>query len=125
MKASREAGAGLIMTAWVILLMVIVAGAGLVATGYVVAQHRARAAADMAALAGAETALRAGVTEPIACAAAAAIAPDQGGRLDDCRAVGFNGLAAVTVTVAVPVGWVVAGLPSEIRATAAAGNVDA
>ncbi|MDR1449823.1 MAG: hypothetical protein LBI84_06435 [Propionibacteriaceae bacterium] len=121
---SGERGAGLIMTAWVICGIAFIALIGLAAGGYVITGHRARAAADMAALAGAQAALRTGASEDEACAVAAQIALEQGGRADDCQMAAYNGLAALSVTVSVSVPWAVVGLPSELQAVAAAGNVD-
>jgi hypothetical protein len=112
------------MTALLILALSIIALAGLIATGYVLTQHRARAAADMAALAGAQTAVRPGATSAEACAAAVEAASAHKARVDECTMVGFNGLAAVSVIVAVTVPWTVVGLPSEMTAAAAAGNYD-
>jgi secretion/DNA translocation related TadE-like protein len=112
------------MTAVVAGAAAVVAMAGLTVAGYVVAQHRASAAADLAALAGAQIALRPGAAQSEACAVASQIAADYGGRVEDCQVAGYNGLAALRVTVAVPVARPVPGLPTDRRATAAAGNVD-
>jgi secretion/DNA translocation related TadE-like protein len=112
------------MTAFVIAGVVVVALAGLAVAGYLVADHRARAAADLSALAGAQAGLRPGAVEAAACAAADDLAAVHGGHVEDCRLVSYNGLVAFGVTVVMPVPWPMAGLPTEVRAAAAAGNTD-
>jgi secretion/DNA translocation related TadE-like protein len=78
-----------------------VLGAACLLVGFaVVARHRAGAAADMAALAGAG---RAAVGSPDACAAAAAVARSDGATLETC-AVAPGGVVAVGVRVPVRLG---------------------
>jgi secretion/DNA translocation related TadE-like protein len=115
------------MAALVILVVTLIALAGLIATGYLLASHRARATADLSALAGAQAALDAGLGPTVsttACAAAERIADDQGGRLLDCQVAWLDDQVAVSVEVAQPVSWPWTGLPGQVQASAHAGNVD-
>ncbi|MGR6967291.1 Rv3654c family TadE-like protein [Geodermatophilus sp. URMC 61] len=87
-------------TVWVAALAGVLAAIGVAAVlvgAAVVARHRATTAADLAALAGAEHAVRG---EPGACAAAGEVAGANGARLTACT-VGDG--AVVEVGVAVPV----------------------
>ena len=90
----------------------------LLVSGYVLAAHRARAAADLAALAGA-TAYVAGQN---ACATAGRSAQTNRGQLTRCRVEGTTGSFVVTVTAQVSVGWAIPGTPRTVSAEARAGN---
>ncbi|SFK89114.1 Rv3654c family TadE-like protein [Geodermatophilus ruber] len=87
-------------TVWVVALSGVLAAVGVAAVlvgTAVVARHRATGAADLAALAAAERAVRG---DPGACSAAAAVAGANGAELTGCT---VDGAAVVEVTVAVPV----------------------
>jgi secretion/DNA translocation related TadE-like protein len=72
---------------------------GLVLASAVLASHRARAAADLSALAGAGVLMRGGATGA-ACATAAKVAAVNHARMQRCLAVSME----VSVNVGVPVG---------------------
>lgn len=87
-------------TVWVVALAGVLAAVAMAAVlvgAAVVGRHRATTAADLAALAAAERAVRG---DPAACAAAERLAGANGARLTAC-AVGSG--AVVEVTVALPV----------------------
>jgi secretion/DNA translocation related TadE-like protein len=97
---ARERGSA---TIWVLALATVLAtvGAAVVLVGAaVVARHRATAAADLAALAGAG---RAVLGDPDACAAAARVAQANGARLKTCS-VGAGAAVQVHVSLAVRLG---------------------
>ena len=91
----------------------------MVAASYLVAGHRARGAADLAALSGA--AAFAEGRPP--CPAAARIARSSLGRLTGCEQVGDDVDYVVSVEVAVDVGLRVPGLPRRLTGRAHAGPV--
>lgn len=96
-RLSGERGSA---TVWVVALAGLLAAlgtAGVLVGAAVVARHRATAAADLAALAGAA---RAVVADPAACSVATRIAAVNGAELEEC-AVGPD--AVVDVRVRVPV----------------------
>ena len=126
MRAARdERGSGTLLSGLVAVLTILGAGIVLAVSIYVLSVHRVRVAADMAALAGAQTALDAGpaAQEPVACAMATGIARDHGGTVTDCHMImaGYQGV--VTVTVQMPLQWRIPGLPAVVSATAHAGSV--
>ena len=85
-------------TVWVLcagLVIVLVAAAMAIAGAAVVARHRAQAAADLAALAGA---LRALDGEPAACERAAEISTENGAQMTFCRLDGLDLTVTVEVT---------------------------
>ena len=92
----------------VLAVLVTVAMAVAAAVGAVVAQGRARAAADLSALAGAQ-ALRQGAD---ACAIADRRAQQNGARVETCRVEG----ASVRVRVSVAAGWEARRVGAEARA---------
>ncbi|MGV1010426.1 MAG: Rv3654c family TadE-like protein [Dermatophilaceae bacterium] len=82
-QARRDAGAATVLTIGVILMCTSVLAGGLEVAVVVATSHRAAAAADLAALAGAQESL----SEPTAgCQAAARVAALNGGELDGCWA---------------------------------------
>lgn len=83
----------------VIALVLMLTVSGLVLASAVLASHRARSAADLAALAGAGALMR-GEPPVAACQSAAAVAAANHGRVQRCTAVG----AEVRLTIAVPAG---------------------
>ncbi len=107
-----ERGSATLFAVAVIGLLVLV-GAALGVVGAMVHAHRAaQAAADLAALAGAEAGGRGG--DP--CAAAAGVARANGAELDSCAVEGFD--VRLQVTVAGP-HWL--GQPHDLSAQARAG----
>jgi secretion/DNA translocation related TadE-like protein len=99
-------------------LALLIGGAVLV---YVQAAHRARAAADLAALAAATTALT-DFNDVRSCDAARAVALGNGAQVDACKIVRAGSEIAVSVTVIVKLVWTIPGLESEVFATSYAGN---
>jgi secretion/DNA translocation related TadE-like protein len=102
---------------WLLLvgLLLVAAGAFAATVGAAtVARHRAQAAADLGALAGARWALWGADT---ACAEAAGIVAANGGRLVGCRVDGVDVVVAVEVAVPLP------GPRRTARAAARAGPV--
>ncbi len=85
--------------------------------GYVIAGHRARAAADLAALSGATTAGQGG--DP--CESARRNARTHGAEVSACQRVGDQIDYVVTVTATVTVDLTMPGLPRRLSATAYAG----
>ncbi|MPZ25807.1 MAG: helicase [Micromonosporaceae bacterium] len=111
--ADRGSASVWVLAAGLVLLAAGLAGS-MVGAAHV-AQHRAQAAADLAALAGAA---RAVAGHPAACARAGVIAVANGAGLTHCALDGFD--LTVTVEVVPPAG---AGLHRTARATARAGPV--
>jgi secretion/DNA translocation related TadE-like protein len=93
--------------------------AAMVIAGYLVGHHRARAAADLAALSGAV----AHASGDDACAQARRIAPQNGARVTSCTLVGDDIDFVVTVRTAVSVRSRLPGLPRTVEAEAHAGRV--
>jgi secretion/DNA translocation related TadE-like protein len=100
-------------------VVVALCAAAMVIAGYLVGHHRARAAADLAALSGAVAHVRG----EDACEQARRIAPQNGARVTGCTRVGDNVDFVVTVRTAVPVGSRLPGLPRTVEAEAHAGRV--
>ena len=116
---SGDRGSATVLTVGALGVLVIVLGAGLAVVGVVRDVHRARAAADLAALAAASPLLHG---EGVDCAAAREVAEANGGVLRGCRALADG---SVETWVARPrsgaSGWA-RGLP-EASARARAGVV--
>jgi secretion/DNA translocation related TadE-like protein len=87
--------------------------------GYVVGYHRARAAADLAALSGAAAFTSGGD----ACSEARRTARLNGARVTRCGQVGDNIDFVVTVRAVVDVRSLMPGLPKEVEAEAYAGRI--
>jgi secretion/DNA translocation related TadE-like protein len=100
-------------------VVVALGAAAMVVAGYLVGHHRARAAADLAALSGAVA--HAGGEN--ACDQARRIAPQNGARVINCTQVGDDIDFVVTVRTAVPVRSRLPGLPRTVEAEAHAGRV--
>jgi secretion/DNA translocation related TadE-like protein len=94
----------------VALAVLLLAGTVAMAGGLLVARHRARAAADLGALAGA---VRAAQGPGVACPAAERIVQANGGRMIGCQLKGLD--VVITVDVDGPAGW------GQVRASARAG----
>jgi secretion/DNA translocation related TadE-like protein len=104
----REHGAGSVLALSVVMMiMAMLVIAGVLAAGYS-ARHRAAAAADLAALAGAQR-LDAGVGDP--CEVAAEVAGANGGEIRDCLVDGRE----VEVQVRVAINSIVSWLPAQDR----------
>ncbi|HEY9293947.1 MAG TPA: Rv3654c family TadE-like protein [Microlunatus sp.] len=115
----EERGSGTIMLMTVVIFMLLIASGFSVVGTYIVAGHRARAAVDLAALAGAE-AYGAGHD---GCARAKTYATKNDHRLADCSVVGDQTDFLLTARVAVPAPIRIPGLPREVTAEANAGPV--
>nr|WP_179579479.1 Rv3654c family TadE-like protein [Kineosphaera limosa] len=86
-----------VLSLGIILVTIALMFAGLLIAGAVLATHRARGAADLAALAAATRLLR-GSDEAAVCRVARQVAADNGARMTRCRAAGAG--AAVSLPVA-------------------------
>ncbi|TFV64108.1 pilus assembly protein TadE [Geodermatophilus sp. DF01-2] len=118
-RRHRLAGERGAATVWVVALSGVLAAIGVATVlvgSAVVGRHRATGAADLAALAAAEHAVRG---DPRACAVAEEVAGANGARLTGCT---VGGGAVVEVAVAVPVRLGPLGV-SSAEATARAGPV--
>ncbi len=113
-----ERGAGTLLVAIVAALVVALTALGVVASAVVVAGHRARQAADLAAL----SAAHAYAAGDDACRTAAVIAAHNGGSLASCTISGPRSGFAVAVAVSVPLPVRVAGTPSTLTVTSRAGT---
>ena len=98
-RPATERGAATVLVIGVVVALLVVTTGGLFIATAVVASHRARLAADLAALAGA-TALRDAATVERACAAARRVAKLNGAELGACQARGAE--LELTVTVVAP-----------------------
>ncbi len=111
-RAGREDGVATVLGAVMVAAIVVVAVMVIDVGAAVSARHRAQAAADLAALAGAASA----IDPEAACAAADRLARANTGTLRACGVDGFE----VTVRVSIPVSLSVFG-PGEAVAVARAG----
>lgn len=113
----QERGSGTVLMVAVVAVLFLLTVAGVAVASAVLAMHRARAAADLAALSGA-VALAQGQPSSSACGAARVVAARNGAVLRDCRA-GADGSVLVRtsthVTLAIP------GQPRAAVASARAG----
>ena len=110
--SAAEHGAATVLVLGLVAVLLAMTIGGVVLAGAVIASHRARLAADLAALAGA-TQLRDGAPVDGACATASRVAASNHAQLVSCAADGL----AVEVTVAVTA----PALPEPARARAKAG----
>jgi len=119
--ARAEGGSATVLTVAAIGAVVVVLAGVLVVAATVRDVHRARAAADLAALAAAATLASGGAVD---CGVGASVAAANGGVLSQC-ASRADGSVMVTVDVERrwPVGW--ARLPAQASARARAGLVEA
>lgn len=117
--SQTERGSGTLLVLAVVIFMLSLASAFGVFGRYIVAGHRAAAAADLAALAGAQ----AYGTGKDGCAAAKTQAARNDQQLSSCSIVGDRVDFVVTVQISAPVPTRVPVLPSRITATAHAGPV--
>ena len=117
--ASRadERGSGTMLMVGVLGVILALGAAATWAAGYVAAAHKARAAADLAALSAA-VAIEAGAD---GCPVARRVATDNGSTVSACDRVGDQVDFVVSVEVVRPVRTGVPGLPAEVTAVAHAG----
>ena len=114
----RDRGSATVFAAAISLVLVMAATAALLVVAVVLASHRARSAADLAALAGATAEVGGGD----ACQAAGANALTNGADLTTCRVAGETSSFVIAVTVTVPTG-LRPPLPGTVRVEAHAGSV--
>ena len=121
MRAGRRAdrGSATVFAAAISVVLVMAAAAALVVTAVVLATHRARNAADLAALAGATAVISGGD----GCSAAKDSARTNGAAVTTCDVSGDTSSFVVTVTVTAPTG-LKAPLPVTSGAAAHAGNAE-
>lgn len=115
----RERGAATLAVAGALLMLLVLTGAAAVVAGYLVATHRARGAADLAAVSAAG---RHAAGLP-GCPVAHQLATVHGATLRRCTEVGDGIDFVVSVEVAVEVAVPAPGLPTRITARAHAGRV--
>ena len=118
-RSDGERGSGTLLVLSVVIFMLSLASAFGVFGRYIVVGHRAAAAADLAALAGAQ----AYGTGKDGCAAARAQAARNDQQLGSCSVVGDRVDFVLSVEISAPVPTRVAVLPAKITATAHAGPV--
>lgn len=119
MKGQDERGSATLLVvaaAGVVLTLALAVG---VLAGYLVAFHRARQAADLAAVSGAARAVHG---EP-GCSAAERVARANGASQVICEQVGDTVEFVVTIEIRVPVRPAIRGLPPEVPARADAGRL--
>jgi secretion/DNA translocation related TadE-like protein len=116
-RSADERGSGTMLMVGVLGVLLALGSATIWAAGYLAAAHRARAAADLAALSAA-VAIGTGAD---GCAVARRLAADNGTRLSACDRVGDQIDFVVSVQVVRPVRTGVPGLPAEVTAAAHAG----
>ena len=117
-RRGDQRGSASVLVAAVMGVVVVLTGVALLVAGYEVAQHRARAAADLAAVSGA-VAFAAGRD---ACDQARRTARDNDATVLSCSTVGDPVEYVVSVRVALPVRSRVRGLPTRVVGEAHAGS---
>ena len=116
MTIRDERGSGIAVLAVAIAVGVLAAWSALVLVSYVEASHRARSAADLAAVGAAEAAW----SGAAGCSVARTVATANGGELVDCQIdPGTQGLIAKVVVQTQP-RYVVPGFPARLAETAQA-----
>ena len=118
-RVRGERGSGTLLMAGIMGLVVTLGAMAMLVAGYVVGYHRARAAADLAALSGAAAFSVGGD----ACAEARRTAKLNGARVARCGQVGDHIDFVVTVRAVVDVRSLLPGLPKEVEAEAYAGRI--
>jgi secretion/DNA translocation related TadE-like protein len=114
-----QRGSGTVLMAAIMAVVVALGAAATIVAGYLVGHHRARSAADLAALSGAA----AYAQGEDACAEARSAARRNGARTTRCDRVGDPVDFVVTVRVVVEVPVRSPGLPRRVEAEAHAGRV--
>ena len=117
-RTRTDRGAATVFAAAIAMILALAATAALLVSAVVVASHRARSAADLAALAGA--AAEAVGDDP--CSASRVNAQANGGQVLTCRLSGDATSFVVAVSVSVSTG-LSSPLPTIASASAHAGNV--
>jgi secretion/DNA translocation related TadE-like protein len=117
-RCGSEQGSGSMLMIGVMTVVLFLSLGAICIAGYLVAAHRARTAADLAALSGASAV----VNGDQACGAAERIAEANGAHLETCSRVGDPIDFVVSVRVEVTVGVRVPLLPRQIGAAAHAGS---
>lgn len=118
-RVRGEAGVAAAVVVPVVMALVTLAAAGVLALAYSAAVRAARAAADLAAVSGAQAYARG----DDACAEARRIAERNGAGVSGCEVAGDLIDFVVEVRVSRGVGARLPGLPERVAATAYAGNV--
>ncbi|MFW6597755.1 Rv3654c family TadE-like protein [Propionibacteriaceae bacterium Y2011] len=121
-----QRGSGTMLIITVMALVAMAFGVVYVVGGYVVAEHRARTAADQAALAAAHamrTPYRKVPVDDRSCEIAAQTAKRNGATMTSCQVTGDQVDHVVVVTVRVELRREWPGLPTGMAATAAAGSL--
>ena len=117
-SGGSDRGSATVFAAALSLVLVMAATAAVLVVAVVLAGHRARSAADVAALAAATAEVGGG--DP--CSAARANARTNGAEVTTCQVAGESSSFVVAVTVTVPTG-LRSPLPVAVGAEAHAGNV--
>lgn len=117
-RARPERGSGTVLTVGGMGVVVVLTAAALHLGAASAAAHRARAAADLSALAAA-SAVQSGIADP--CTPAGVMARRNGARLAGCEAAGGERVRVHVVT-GVALSW--PGLPDDAMASAVAGPAD-
>ena len=118
----RAQSGSMSMTTVVFSLVAVVALlVGSAVVGYVMVTHRARAAADLAALAAATWATRV-LDDGQACQQAGQTAMDNGAELVSCEIVRAGDEVAAKVEARVLLRWTAPGLPDQVGSVSYAGN---
>ena len=117
--ARSERGTGTMLMVGVMMVVLVVATMGVTIAAYLLAVHRARSAADLAALSGAVAYSLGGD----ACSRSRATAATNAATVSDCSAVGDQVDFVVSVRVVVRISRTVPGLPDRISAQAYAGSL--
>jgi len=116
-RSARDRGSATVFAASIALVLVTAATVAVLVVAVILASHRARAAADLAALAAAT----AEVGGSNVCTAARASARTNGADLTSCVLTGTTASFVVMVSVTVPTG-LSTPLPMQVSAEAHAGN---
>ena len=117
--SNDERGSATVLMAAIMGVVVTLGGAAMVIAGYLVGHHRARSAADLAALSGAAAHVRG---EDV-CGQARRIARQNGATVTRCSWVGDDIDFVVTVRTAVSTPSRLPGLPRTVEAEAHAGRL--
>ena len=118
-RRTDQRGSGTVLLAAVMSVVVALGATATVVAGYLLAHHRARSAADLAALSGAAAYARG----QDACHEARRTAQENGGTATHCDRVGDPADFVVTVRVVIEVRVRSPGLPRLVEAEAHAGRV--
>jgi secretion/DNA translocation related TadE-like protein len=119
LRRGREGrGSASVLVAGLLGVLVVLSGAALLVAGFAVAHHRARAAADLAAVSAAAAFEQGGD----ACRQARRSAADNGARVVQCDQVGDQIAYVVSVRAEIRVRSRIRGLPTSVQAWAHAGS---